>query len=429
MIPEGWRETALGAVSSRVRRPLTAEPDRVMMITSRGGFVDQSEKYSKEMAGKSLAKYIELRLGEFAYNRGNSTAYPCGCIYRLKSVDAAAVPFVYFCFSVDESEAAPDFLEQYFAAGTLNEQLGALINSGVRNNGLLNIPADAFFSVNVLLPPLGEQRKIAAILTAVDEAIEATQAVIEQLQVVKKAMMAELLTRGIPGRHTRFKMTEIGEIPESWEVVQLGDVASADPYSCVGGPFGSDLSSKHYVSSGVPVIRGSNLGASERWMSELEFVFVTESKATELSRNLAFPGDIVFTQRGTMGQVARIDPGSQYPRFLLSQSQMKFTADSRRLEPDFVACFFRSNIGQAMITKETIGTGVPHINLGILRQFRLALPPMPEQKEIVDAVGRLEKREWAEQSVLSGLAELKSSLAVAMLSGELRVFDSEVSPP
>jgi type I restriction enzyme S subunit len=51
-----------------------------------------------------------------------------------------------------------------------------------------------------------------------DQAIEATQAVIDQLEVVKKPMMAELLTRGLPGKHTRFKQTEIGEVPEECEV-------------------------------------------------------------------------------------------------------------------------------------------------------------------------------------------------------------------
>jgi type I restriction enzyme, S subunit len=67
---------------------------------------------------------------------------------------------------------------------------------------------------DVDVPPLPEQWKIAAILSAADRAIEATQAVIDQLQIVKKAIMAELLTRGLPGRHTRFKKTEIGNVPE-----------------------------------------------------------------------------------------------------------------------------------------------------------------------------------------------------------------------
>ena len=69
--------------------------------------------------------------------------------------------------------------------------------------------------VGILLPPLPEQHKIAAILSSVDDAIEKTQAVIDQVQVVKRGLMQELLTRGLPGRHTRFKQTEIGEIPRT----------------------------------------------------------------------------------------------------------------------------------------------------------------------------------------------------------------------
>ena len=59
--------------------------------------------------------------------------------------------------------------------------------------------------MGVLVPPLPEQRKIAAILSSVDDAIEKTQAVIDQVQVVKRGLMQELLTRGLPGRHTRFQ--------------------------------------------------------------------------------------------------------------------------------------------------------------------------------------------------------------------------------
>ena len=71
------------------------------------------------------------------------------------------------------------------------------------------------------LPPLDEQRKIAAILSSADDAIEKTQAVIDQVQVVKRGLMQELLTRGLPGRHTRFKQTETGKLPAGWRTVAL----------------------------------------------------------------------------------------------------------------------------------------------------------------------------------------------------------------
>ena len=75
-------------------------------------------------------------------------------------------------------------------------------------------------------PPIREQCKIAAILSLVDDAIEKTQAVIDQVQVVKRGLMQELLTRGLPGQHTRFKQTEIGEIPEDWTCVNLGSLVT-----------------------------------------------------------------------------------------------------------------------------------------------------------------------------------------------------------
>src|SRR5690554_2033430 len=87
-----------------------------------------------------------------------------------------------------------------------------------------------FLKLEVALPPLPEQKKIAAILSSVDEAIEATEAVIEQTRTVKKGLLQELLTRGIG--HTEFKKTAIGEIPRSWEVravENLADVIDPQP--------------------------------------------------------------------------------------------------------------------------------------------------------------------------------------------------------
>ncbi len=74
----------------------------------------------------------------------------------------------------------------------------------------------------VLLPPLLEQKKIAEVLESVDEAIAKTEAVIAQTERVKQGLLQQLLTRGIG--HTKFKQTDLGEIPESWEVGIVGDL-------------------------------------------------------------------------------------------------------------------------------------------------------------------------------------------------------------
>src|SRR3990172_2195549 len=116
-----------------------------------------------------------------------------------------------------------------------------------------------------------------------------------------------------------------------WRVVTVGEIASSGRNALVGGPFGSNLVSRDYVSQGVPVIRGQNM--EERWVSG-EFVYVTREKAESLTANLARPGDIVLTQRGTLGQVAVV-PQQPFEHYLVSQSQMKLTVDRKKADPLF----------------------------------------------------------------------------------------------
>ena len=108
-----------------------------------------------------------------------------------------------------------------------------------------------------------------------------------------------------------------------WCEATIGDIASGVRNALVGGPFGSNLVARDYVDVGVPVIRGENMG--ERWVSG-QFAYVTEAKAKSLEANLARPGDIVFTQRATIGQVSRV-PEQPYRLYVVSQSQMKLTVD------------------------------------------------------------------------------------------------------
>ena len=167
----------------------------------------------------------------------------------------------------------------------------------------------------------------------------------------------------------------------------VADVASPARNALVGGPFGSDLVSKDYVSSGVPVIRGTNMGHG-RWVDG-EFAFVAPAKADSLSANCARPGDLIFTQRGTLGQVALV-PSNGFDRYLISQSQMKLTVDKAKADALFLYYVFTSAEQQEYIRQNAIQTGVPHTNLGILRNTPLTLPTLAEQKAIAAVLGALD---------------------------------------
>jgi type I restriction enzyme S subunit len=167
-----------------------------------------------------------------------------------------------------------------------------------------------------------------------------------------------------------------------WPRVKLESVKAAARYSLVGGPFGSDLTARDYVEQGVPVIRGANL-PGDRSFNDDDFVFVREEKADQLFANNAYPGDVIFTQRGTLGQTGVIPAEARFPRYLISQSQMKLTVNPAKAEARFVLYFFRHPETVQTIKNRALTSGVPHINLRILREFEMPLPPLDTQREIV----------------------------------------------
>lgn len=189
-----WPTAPIGEISERVQRRAKEDEELpVLMISSGTGFVRQDEKYSRFMAGKSVENYIALDRGEFAYNKGNSKLYEFGCVFPLLSHKRGLVPHVYVCFKLSASLHA-GFYEHLFRADYLHDQLGALVNTGVRNNGLLNIrPAD-FLACEVPVPPLGEQQRIAEILSAATTWSEQQARDLDLLKQEKAALMSQLLT-------------------------------------------------------------------------------------------------------------------------------------------------------------------------------------------------------------------------------------------
>jgi type I restriction enzyme S subunit len=191
-----------------------------------------------------------------------------------------------------------------------------------------------------------------------------------------------------------------------WRLVRVAEVAA--DRGLIGGPFGSSLGSKDYVHSGVPVIRGVNLG-SQRKFDDSEFVYVTEQKANgELARNLAIPGDVIFTQRGTLGQVG-IVPAGRFRSYVVSQSQMRLRVNQFLATPEFIYYQFRSPEMVAAIHNRAIATGVPHINLSILGSLEIRLPPLKVQRFIAATLESLDTKISINERIIRTAMELSSA--------------------
>lgn len=230
---------------------------------------------------------------------------------------------------------------------------------------------ETLYRTEILLPPLAEQKRIADILDKADAIRRQRQEADRLARLFLRASFSEMFEKQI--RACREK-----SIPPGWASVTIDDLKSEEDYSCVGGPFGSDLTASDYVSvPGVPVIRGGNLSRDQPFVVDEDLVFVSEAKARDLWKCSAVRGDLIVSQRGARlaGQVGLIPEDSRFPRYIVSQSQMKLTVDHRKVDSVFLLHYFQFPCAVREMENRTISTGVPHINLSILKSFPIYLPP------------------------------------------------------
>jgi type I restriction enzyme S subunit len=285
------------------------------------------------------------------------------------------------------------------------------------------------------VPPLAEQKAIAAVLGALDDKIELNRRMNATLEAMARALFQSWFVDFDPVRAkldgrppaaldpttaalfpASFDETELGHIPKGWAAARVGEVASR----IAMGPFGSRITRDNFVPDGVPVVRGGNLTDG---FVDNDFVFLTESKADELKASVARPLDIVFTHRGTLGQVGIIPISARYPRYVVSQSQMLLSVDREKLSPWAAYLFFNSTQGEAALLANTSTTGVPAISRPTtsLKAIPLVVPPIDVSKRFDELVQPLflQREQLAHQS--RTLATLRDTLLPKLLSGEIGI--------
>ena len=264
-----------------------------------------------------------------------------------------------------------DYIADGFLIGVLNSPaLWKFVVANASGSITRRIKWKDLANFEFLLPPKEQQTELANLIWSMEAVIEKESNVYNSTNVAKSSLFENMLNKHDDG--------------VTLEKATIEGITSPTKHSCVGGPFGSDLSGKHYVEEpGVPVIRGANLSKGEVKFIDDGFVYVSSDKADSLSRNLAFRGDIVVTQRGTMGQVGLIPEDSKFDRYVVSQSQMKLKVDTDKAVPEYIYYYLLSSRSQRELEVSTICTGIPHINLGIFKKMKILIPSIKLQKDIV----------------------------------------------
>ena len=328
--------------------------------------------------------------------------------------------------------ADPRFIFHWTQDAALRKKAEAFM---IGSAGQRRVQPDFFDHFMVPALPLPEQRRIAEILDTVDEAIRKTEKVIAKLEWMKQGLLNDLLTRGIDEhgeprdseRHPeQFKDSPLGWIPTGWNVQRVDQLlASVDP-AMRSGPFGSALLKRELRSKGVPLLGIDNIYV-ERF--EPKFTrFVTPQKATELTRYLVRPRDVMITIMGTVGRCALV-PDDLGPA-LSSKHVWTLTFDQSRYSP-WLAClqFNHALWVLSHLRRDEQGGIMSAIRSETLRTTLLPVPPLPEQG-LIEAIlrdhqGRLDQ----ENETVAKLRAVEYGLRADLLSGRVRVTVPEEAAP
>jgi type I restriction enzyme S subunit len=393
-----------------------------MTISAKNGFMLQSDRYSREMAGQSLTRYTLLFKDEFAYNRGNSITSPYGCIFPLRQ-PTAIIPFVYYCFSVN-ALLDHGFASHALKGGILNRELARCINSGIRNDGLMNISSTDFFNCNIATPPLAEQRAIAAVLGAVEKTIARTQALIDVVRKAKQTAMRELLTRGVrrakaplkalPARWVLGRVAEnITHIPRDWELVTLATVAKLE-----SGHTPSREKSE-YWGGHIPWLSLADTDALDALEVSETSEGVTPKGIANSSARILPKDTVVFSRTATVGKATRM------ARPMATSQDFANWICGKKILPGYLVQVFRHMDREWQRLQE--GSAHQTIYMPVFKKLQVLLPSTEEQEKISNIGEAFDRRLERERDTLAILIETRAALAQELLSGRLRLPKSIIA--
>jgi type I restriction enzyme S subunit len=269
----------------------------------------------------------------------------------------------------------------------------------------LELSTKSFKSLNVLLPPLKEQKKISEILSTVDAKIEVIHQRISQTQNLKKGLMQSLLTKGVG--HTEFKNSPLGEIPMSWEVVKLGEVCQT-----FAGGTPKRSNEAYYKNGTIPWVKSGEVDDSNINLTEEH---VTELAIKESSTKLIKANSILIALYGaTAGKVGilKIEACS-------NQAVLAVNTKSNITQNIFIYHFFKN------ITKKLLdlsqGSGQPNLSKKIIDNVVVPLPPVSEQTQISNILSMVDNKLVVLQDKKNNYQDLKKGLMQQLLTGKVRV--------
>jgi type I restriction enzyme, S subunit len=264
------------------------------------------------------------------------------------------------------------------------------------------------------VPPLVEQQRIAQVLTTVQRAIEQQDRLLQLTTELKKSLLHKLFTEGLRGESQ--KMTEIGLVPGSWEVVPLGEYLTEAQYG---------LSAKGTGAGRYALLRMTNQRQGRIVSENLQHIDLTTDQFRKFRVQRA---DILFDRTNSFDLVGRTAIFDLEGDFVFASYLIRIRTNTKRLQPFFLNHFFNWEETQTRLKSiATRAVSQSNISASRLRGFSVPVPKRKEQDEIAEVVECLDQKLWGHAHKLAALTSLFRTLLHQLMTAQIRVHDLDLS--
>lgn len=384
-----WEEKVMSDVFTRRTEKNAEDNKNVLTISAQYGLISQLEFFKKYVSAADVTGYYLLHKGDFAYNKSSSQGKPVGAIKPLKLYEKGVVSTLYIVFRCKDPNAI-GFWEQYFDAGIFDNEIMSIAQEGARNHGLLNVPTNDFFGLNVLSPSPAEQQKIAECLSEIDNLIAAQDEKVDALKERKKGLMQQMF----PQKGETTPRLRFPGFTGEWDYVDGDELFEV-------------ISNKNH-NSDLPILAlTQDQGAVPRDMINYNVIVSEKSVA---GYKVVEVDDFIISLRSFQG-------GIEYSRYkgLCSPAYIVLRKKSKELCSDFYRIYFKSfnYIQDLNKNLEGIRDG-KMISFKQFSEIKLPKPSPSEQQKIAECLSAMDDMIASESAKLEALKDHKKGLMQQM---------------
>lgn len=363
----------------------------VYSVTKHSGFVPSLEYFKKQVFSRDTKGYREVEAGDFAYATIHLDEGSIGI-----APEPALISPMYTVFRADNDRVDSGYLIRYLKSPAAMARYDGMGRGAVHRRKAISL--DALGALPIPLPPPDEQRRIAAILDQADALRAKRRQVLAHLDTLPQAIFHEMFG------HEGASAT-------------VNEIVAPRRGSIRTGPFGSQLLHDEFVDEGVAVLGLDNVVGNEfRWA---ERRFITEEKYKQLQRYKVNPGDVLISIMGTTGRCVVVPDDIGIA--INTKHICAISVHREQVDPEFLrAAFLWHPESRKHLLRQTKGSIMSGLNMGIIKAMPVPTPPLSDQKAFQVKVASVADRRAQIASAVRLEDELFASLQSRAFRGELR---------